>query len=32
MQQATVDAIEAAASIVYAEMQVTPQYRWPLLC
>ena len=32
MQQITLDEIEAAASIVYAEMQATPQYCWPLLC
>ena len=32
MQQITLDEIEAAASIVYAEMQDTPQYCWPLLC
>ena len=32
MQQVTLDEIEAAASIVYAEMQATPQYCWPLLC
>ena len=31
MQQITLDEIEAAASIVYAEMQATPQYCWPLL-
>ena len=32
MKQVTIDDIEAAASIVYAEMQATPQYCWPLLC
>jgi threonine dehydratase len=32
MQQFTLDEIEAAASIVYAKMQATPQYYWPLLC
>ena len=32
MQQITLDEIESAASIVYAEMQGTPQYCWPLLC
>ena len=33
MQQVTLDEIEAAAaSIIYAEMQTTPQYFWPLLC
>ena len=32
MQQITLDEIESAASIVYAEMQATPQYCWPLLC
>ena len=31
MQQITLDEIEAAASIVYSEMQATPQYCWPLL-
>ena len=24
--------IRAAASVVYAEMPPTPQYRWPMLC
>ena len=28
----TLDQIESATSIVYAEMQPTPQYCWPLLC
>ena len=28
----TLDDINAAARIVYAEMQATPQYRWPMLC
>ena len=32
MQAITLDEIEAAARIVYAEMQATPQYCWPLLC
>ena len=32
MQQITLDEIATAASIVYAEMQATPQYCWPLLC
>ena len=32
MQAITLDEIEAAARIVYAEMQTTPQYCWPLLC
>ena len=32
MQQVTFDAIEAAESLFYAEMQATPQYRWSLLC
>ena len=32
MQQITLDEIAAASSIVYAEMQATPQYCWPLLC
>ena len=32
MQKITLDEIEAAASIVYPEMQETPQYCWPLLC
>jgi len=33
LQQVTLDEIEAvAASIIYAEMQATPQYFWPLLC
>ena len=32
MQQVTLDEIAAAASIVYAEMQATPQYCWPPLC
>ena len=32
MQAITLDEIEVAARIVYAEMQVTPQYCWPLLC
>jgi threonine dehydratase len=28
----TLEEIEAAARIVYADMQPTPQYSWPLLC
>ena len=32
MQAITLDEIEAAARIVYVEMQATPQYCWPLLC
>ena len=28
----TLDQIESASRIVYAEMQPTPQYCWPLLC
>jgi threonine dehydratase len=32
MEEITLDEIEAAAQIVYAEMQATPQYCWPLLC
>ena len=32
MQAITLDEIEAAARIVYAEIQATPQYCWPLLC
>ena len=32
MQQITLGEIAAAANIVYAEMQATPQYCWPLLC
>jgi len=28
----TLEDINAAARIVYAEMQATPQYRWPMLC
>jgi len=32
MQAITLDEIEAAARTVYAEMQATPQYCWPLLC
>ena len=32
MQAVTLDEIEAAARTVYAEMQATPQYCWPLLC
>ena len=32
METITLDEIEAAARIVYAEMQATPQYCWPLLC
>jgi len=28
----TLDDIESAASIVYADMPATPQYCWPLLC
>jgi threonine dehydratase len=31
MQTITLDEIEAAARIVYTEMQATPQYCWPLL-
>jgi threonine dehydratase len=30
--QITLGDITAAARIVYAEMQATPQYRWPMLC
>jgi len=30
--QITLDDITSAASIVYSDMQATPQYRWPLLC
>jgi threonine dehydratase len=32
MQAITLDEIEAAARTVYAEIQATPQYCWPLLC
>ena len=32
MQAITLYEIEAAACTVYAEMQATPQYCWPLLC
>ncbi len=32
MEEITLDEIEAAAQIVYEEMQATPQYCWPLLC
>ena len=32
MQAITLYEIEAAARVVYAEMQTTPQYCWPLLC
>ena len=32
MQAITLDEIEAASRTVYAEMQATPQYCWPLLC
>jgi len=32
MQAITLDEIEVAARTVYAEMQATPQYCWPLLC
>jgi len=32
MQQLTLDDITSASRIVYAEMQATPQYRWPMLC
>jgi len=32
MQAITLDEIEAAARIVYAEIQATPQYCWALLC
>jgi threonine dehydratase len=28
----TLDDIESASRIVYADMPATPQYRWPLLC
>ena len=30
--QITLDDITSASRIVYAEMQPTPQYRWPMLC
>lgn len=30
--QITLDDITSAASIVYSDMQATPQYRWPMLC
>ncbi len=30
--QITLDDITSASRIVYAEMQATPQYRWPMLC
>lgn len=30
--QLKLDDITAASRIIYAEMQATPQYRWPLLC
>ena len=32
VQDITLDQIESATRIVYAEMQPTPQYCWPLLC
>ena len=32
IQNITLDQIESASRIVYAEMQPTPQYCWPLLC
>ena len=32
MLDITLDQIKSATSIVYAEMQPTPQYCWPLLC
>ncbi|MBT7810631.1 MAG: threonine dehydratase [Deltaproteobacteria bacterium] len=32
MQAITLDEIEAASRTVYAEIQATPQYCWPLLC
>ena len=32
MQAIKLDEIEAASRTVYAEMQATPQYCWPLLC
>ena len=32
IQDITLDQIESASRIVYAEMQPTPQYCWPLLC
>ena len=28
----TLDEIDTAATLVYAVMPPTPQYRWPLLC
>jgi threonine dehydratase len=28
----TLDDITSASEVVYADMQATPQYRWPLLC
>ncbi len=30
--QITLEDITSASRIVYAEMQATPQYRWPMLC
>ena len=32
IQDITLDQIESASRIVYAEMQPTPQFCWPLLC
>ena len=32
IQDITLDQIESASKIVYAEMQPTPQFCWPLLC
>lgn len=32
MQEISLEKIESATRIVYAEMQPTPQYCWPLLC